>query len=34
MGEFVSTGIRPQFADKFDVSGIVLPKEIFASSRI
>ena len=30
IGEFRSTGLRPQFADKFDVAGLRLPPDLFA----
>jgi pilus assembly protein CpaF len=30
VGEFRGTGIRPQFADKFEIAGIYLPADLFA----
>ena len=32
-GEFKATGIRPKFADKFEVAGIHLPAEIYSGMR-
>ena len=32
-GEFRPTGIRPRFADKFDVAGIHLPSDLFMQVR-
>ena len=29
LGDFAATGIRPKFANKLKVSGIVLPPDIF-----
>jgi pilus assembly protein CpaF len=34
VGHFRSTGIRPQFADRFEVSGISIPPDIFSGARI
>jgi pilus assembly protein CpaF len=34
VGHFRSTGIRPQFADRFDVAGISLPSDIYSGARI
>ena len=34
LGNFVPTGIRPKFADKFKASGIVLPAGIFEPSGV
>ncbi|GBD14977.1 Putative conjugal transfer protein [bacterium HR25] len=33
MGDFVSTGIRPRFADRFEVMGIYVPTELFVGER-
>jgi pilus assembly protein CpaF len=34
VGHFRSTGIRPQFADRFEVAGISLPSDIYSGARI
>jgi len=34
VGHFRSTGIRPQFADRFELVGISLPSDIFSGARI
>jgi pilus assembly protein CpaF len=34
VGHFRSTGIRPQFADRFEVAGIKLPVDIYGGARI
>jgi pilus assembly protein CpaF len=34
VGHFRSTGIRPQFADRFEVAGITLPTDIYSGARI
>jgi pilus assembly protein CpaF len=34
VGHFRSTGIRPQFADRFEVAGISLPSDIYSGTRI
>jgi pilus assembly protein CpaF len=34
VGHFRSTGIRPQFADRFEVAGITLPSDIYSGARI
>jgi pilus assembly protein CpaF len=34
VGHFRSTGIRPQFADRFEVAGISLPVDIYSGARI
>jgi pilus assembly protein CpaF len=34
VGHFRSTGIRPQFADRFEVAGISLPADIYSGARI
>jgi pilus assembly protein CpaF len=34
VGHFRSTGIRPQFADRFDVAGVSLPSDIYSGARI
>jgi pilus assembly protein CpaF len=34
VGHFRSTGIRPQFADRFEVAGITLPADIYSGTRI
>ncbi len=31
IGEFRSTGLRPQFADKFEIAGLRLPPDLFAA---
>ena len=33
MGELKATGLRPKFADKFEVNGIHMPADIFESGR-
>jgi len=34
VGHFHSTGIRPQFADRFEIAGISLPSDIYSGARI
>jgi pilus assembly protein CpaF len=34
VGHFRSTGIRPQFADRFEVAGVSLPSDIYGGARI
>ena len=34
VGHFRSTGIRPQFADRFELVGISLPSDIYSGARI
>ena len=34
VGHFRSTGIRPQFADRFEVAGISLPSDMYSGARI
>ena len=34
LGEFVPTGIRPKFAERFVASGILLPMEMFEPVRV
>jgi pilus assembly protein CpaF len=34
VGHFRSTGIRPQFADRFEMVGISLPSDIYSGARI
>ena len=34
VGHFRSTGIRPQFAERFEVAGISLPSDIYSGARI
>jgi pilus assembly protein CpaF len=33
LGDFRATGIRPRFADKFDIAGIHLPADLFMQER-
>jgi pilus assembly protein CpaF len=34
IGEFRPTGIRPRFADKFEIAGIHLPSDLFMQMRV
>jgi pilus assembly protein CpaF len=34
LGQFSATGIRPKFADKFEVSGIHLPTDTYQALRV
>jgi pilus assembly protein CpaF len=34
LGELRTTGIRPKFSEKFEVSGIHLPLDLFTAVRV
>jgi pilus assembly protein CpaF len=33
IGEFQATGIRPRFAEKFEIAGLRLPQDLFMPGR-